>query len=68
MKHKVYIPQSDCECYMMAADLVREQLAPINIRMDSIDEDIYNIKSYLGEFSAYVTDENLHLNWRLIYG
>lgn len=68
MKRNVYLPESDCECYMKAVGLVKDQLAPINQHIEDIDGDIYNIKSYLGEFSAYVTDENLHLNWRLIYG
>lgn len=51
-KQQVYLPQSDCECYQMALDLLDEGLAPIKERISVAEEDINNIESALGYWTA----------------
>lgn len=51
-KQQVYLPQSDCECYQMALDLLDEGLAPIKQRISEAEEDINNIESVLGYWTA----------------
>ena len=44
----LYLPQSDCECYYQALDLLNDALAPIDARITNIEGEskIYNGQSY----------------------
>lgn len=51
-KQQVYLPQSDCECYQMALDLLDDGLDPIKQRVSNAEVNINNIESVLGYWSA----------------